>query len=187
MMGIEASSVAITNASFEEPASKQQCWDGGTNAKGTFVDVPGWSSDTMAQDSGIEGPNAWPGTTDGVMAGYLMGTDPSVWNVTSYTIEGGDSFLLKVDSRDNWTADAAKPTLLKISLFALSNGQRVTLAGKTVDLTTTWTTFALGFNADKASVGLKIGVELKDASNATDTNNSWIGIDNVRLVNLAGK
>ncbi len=186
MLGIQAAPVAITNASFEEPAAKQQNWDGGTNSKGTFVDVPGWTSDTMANDSGIEGPNAWPGTTEGVMAGYMMGTDPSVWNQTSYAIEKGDSFVLKVDSRDNWTSDAAKPTTLKLSLFALSNGQRITLASKSVALTAAWTTFSLGFNADQASVGLKIGVELKNASNADDTNNSWIGIDNVRLENLAG-
>jgi hypothetical protein len=176
-------SIPVENSSFEQPASKQQCWDGGTNAKGTFVDVPGWNSDTMANDSGIEGPDAWPGHTNGVMAGYLMGTDPSVWNVTAYKIAAGNEFTLSVDSRDNWSAASAMPAKLQMTLFYKAGDVRTTLATATVELTTTWTTFTLPFRADDvpACEFLPIGIELKNASNATSDNNSWIGIDNVRL------
>jgi hypothetical protein len=173
--------IPVVNASFEEPQTKCQNWDGGTNSKGTFVDVPGWSSDTMADDSGIEGPDAWPGHTDGVMAGYLMGTDPSVFNTTSQIIGDGNKFVLKVDSRDNWTSDPALPAELKMSLYCDIGGLRLTLAEETVELTTTWTTFELDYTADALAAGLPIGIELKNASNATTDNNSWIGIDNVRL------
>jgi hypothetical protein len=171
----------VENASFETPQVKCQNWDGGTNAKGTFEDVPGWSSDTMANDSGIEGPDAWPGHTDGVMAGYLMGTDPSVFNVTSYVIGEGEKFVLSVDSRDNWTSDPALPAKLAITLYAQTAEGRTVLATTTVELTTTWTTFTLECTADAAAAGLPLGIELKNASNATTDNNSWIGIDNVRL------
>ncbi len=187
MLGQQPPAIALTNASFEEPAAKQQTWDGGTNAKGTFVDVPGWSSDTMAQDSGIEGPNAWPGTTDGVMSGYLMGTDPAVWNVTAHAIDANDIFVLYVDARDNWTADAAKPTALQITLFGDASGVRIPLVTSFAPLATTWMTFEMPLRAKDfpTSAGLNIGVELKNASNATETDNSWIGIDNIRLFNVA--
>jgi hypothetical protein len=173
--------IAVENASFEMPQTKCQLWDGGTNSKGTFEDVPGWSSDTMADDSGIEGPDAWPGHTDGVMAGYMMGTDPSVWNTTSYIIGEGEKFTLSVDARDNWTSDPALPAKLAMTLYCDIGGVRLPLAATTVELTTTWTTFTLKMTADALAAGLPIGIELKNASNATTDNNSWIGIDNVHL------
>src|SRR4030042_292822 len=117
--------VAVENASFEDPQAKCQNWDGGTNSKGTFVDVPGWSSDTMADDSGVEGPDAWPGHTDGVMTGYMMGTDPSVWNVTGHIIAKCEKFVLSVDARDNWTSDPALPATLQLTLFAQTEAGRV--------------------------------------------------------------
>jgi hypothetical protein len=184
MLGIQASAVAVTNASFELPGTtKQNCWDGGTNAKGTFVDVPGWSSDTMAQDSGVE----QGGPTDGLWTGFIMGTDASVWNLTAYTIEAGDAFVLYVDAKDNWTS--TPPAILQVSLFSLSAGQRVTLAAKAATLTSSWSTVVLPFNASEiaACVGHKIGIEIKNASNATTNSNSWLGLDNVRLANLAGR
>jgi hypothetical protein len=174
--------VAVENFSFETPQVKCQNWDGGTNSKGTFEDVPGWSSDTMAEDSGIEGPDAWPGHTDGVMAGYMMGTDPSAWNTTSYIIGEGEKFTLSVDARDNWTSDPALPAKLAMTLYALSaDGVRMPIGSATVELTTEWATFTLECTADAVAAGLPIGIELKNASNATTDNNSWIGIDNVRL------
>ena len=177
-------SIPVENFSFELPGTgKTNCWDGETNAKGTFVDVPGWESDTTAEDSGVEGPDAWPGNTHGVWAAFMMGTDPSVWNVTSYNIVEGNKFILSVDARDNWTANAALPAKLQMTLFYKVGNVRIPLATTAVELTTTWTTFALaaGTDADLGCVDWPIGIELKNASNATATDNSWIGIDNVRL------
>ena len=178
-------SIPVENFSFELPGTgKTNCWDGETNAKGTFVDVPGWESDTTAEDSGVEGPDAWPGNTHGVWAAFMMGTDPSVWNVTSYNIVEGNKFILSVDARDNWTANAALPAKLQMTLFYKAGDVRTPLATTAVDLTTTWATFTLEARAaaDPACVGLPIGIELKNASNATATDNSWIGMDNVRLL-----
>ena len=39
----------------------------------------------------------------------MMGTDPSVYNQLAYEIQAGDVLTLKVDARNNWTADAALP------------------------------------------------------------------------------
>jgi hypothetical protein len=185
MMGIESADIPIVNFSFEDPNSKQNAWDGGTNEKGTFVDVPGWNSDTIATDSGIEGPDAWPGHTDGVMTGFLRGTDPSAWNLTDYVIKASDDFILFVDARDNWTETASMPAKLQMTLYCLVGGVRTPLATTTAELTTTWNTCSLAFTANTvpAAVGSNIGIEL---TNATASANSWIGMDNVHLINLAG-
>jgi hypothetical protein len=187
--------IPVENFSFELPGTgKQKCWDGenlntetADDPNDYFTDVPGWSSDTPASDSGVEGPDAWPGHTEGVWAAFMMGTDPSTYNLTDYVIQCGDDLVLYVDSRDNWTADAAKPTQLQITLYYEAGG-RVPAATATVELTETWTTFSVELKADDvpACVGNKVGIELKNASNATTDNNSWIGLDNVILINMRG-
>jgi len=117
------------------------------------------------------------------MAGYLMGTDPSVWNTTAYLIADGDDLELSVDARDNWSAAPAMPAKLAMTLYCDVFGTRLPLATTTVELTTTWTTFTMNLAAADiaAAIGMPIGIELKNASAATESDNSWIGIDNVRL------
>jgi len=179
----------VENFSFELPGTgKQKCWDGenlnsetGDDPNDYFEDVPGWSNDTAAADSGVEGPDAWPGNTEGVWAGYMMGTDPSIYNLLNYDIKAGDNYVLSVDVRDNWTSDAALPAQLQMTLYYEADGVRVPVATQAVELTTEWATFALPFSADDIpeSIGNMLGIELKNASNATADNNSWIGMDNV--------
>ncbi len=193
MLGIQPVEISIENYSFEDPNSKQKCWNGENLNTETpddpndyFTDVPGWSSDTAATDSGIEGPDAWPGRTDGVMTGFLRGTDPSAWNLTDFVIKASDDFILFVDARDNWTESASMPAKLQMTLYYLVDGVRTPLATTTVELTTTWNTYSLAFAANSvlAAVGSEIGIEL---TNATATNNSWIGMDNVHLFDLSGE
>ena len=51
----------VGNYSFEDPGDgKHNNWE----------EVPFWSSDRVASDSGVE--SDWPGSTEGVYAGYLM-------------------------------------------------------------------------------------------------------------------
>jgi hypothetical protein len=169
--------VEIVNPSFELPGTtKQNAWDGGTNAKGTFEDVPGWSSDTMANDSGVESDSRYP-ATDGVWTGFLMAGDPSVWNLTSHLIADGDDFVLSVDARDNYTA--TPPALLTMSLYCGIAGTRLAMATTTVEVTGEMATYTLSLPADVvgAAAGLPIGIELKNSS----AGSSWIGIDNVHL------
>jgi len=86
--------VFVGNASFEEPADgKHNMWDAGTNGKGTFTDVPYWTSDTDAADSGVE---AYGTPVDGTYRGFLMSTDPAVWQITSEPIAPGVVYTLSV-------------------------------------------------------------------------------------------
>jgi hypothetical protein len=175
--------VAVPNFSFEQPADgKHNCWDAATNAKGTFTDVPGWCSDSIAADSGVEGPDAWPGTTEGHWAGFMMNSpDPAVWNVLGYAINADDQYVLSVDSRDNWSANT--PAKLQMSLKYITagdGGARIMIASQVVDLTTTWTTFKLVVSAvPTEAVGRLLVVELQNVS--PTASDSWIGIDNVQI------
>ncbi len=181
----------VENFSFELPGTgKQKCWDGenlnsetGDDPNDYFTDVPGWSNDSAAADSGVEGPDAWPGNTEGVWAGYMMGTDPSTYNLLNYDIKAGDNYVLSVDARDNWTSDAALPAQLQMTLYYEADGVRVPVATQTVELITEWATFVLPFSANDVpeSIGSMLGIEINNASNATADNNSWIGMDNVRV------
>jgi hypothetical protein len=167
----QAAPIAVENYSFELPAAgKIKGWNAEVGA-----DIPGWASDGQAIDSGVE--SDWPGSTEGVYSGYLMGGDPSVWNLTGYVVAAGDVFTLQVDSRNNWSA--ATPAQLELSLYYDVAGVRNQAASVIVDLTDSWAGYSLTFTADDlaASIGNPIGIELKNAASSS----SWIGIDNVRL------
>jgi hypothetical protein len=165
--------VTLVNPSFELPGTdKQNCWDGGTNAKGTFVDVPGWSSDTMAADSGVE--TGW-NATDGEWTGFIKGNDPSVWQLTDYVIGAYDVLMLQIDAANNWAA-----TTLRLTIYYDDAGARVPAASVDVELTDSMATYSMTFVAADApdSIGKLLGIEL---DNVTEEGESWIGIDNVRL------
>jgi hypothetical protein len=166
MAGV-AQAYTVENFSFELPGdAKHTNWEL----------VPGWSSDTVAADSGVE--SDWPGCTEGEWSGYLMDSDPSVWQLTDVTIGAGETYLLLVDARDNWSAST--PAKLDISLYYDDGGARTTAASTTVDLPTSWDTYSLTFAADDvpASIGNLLGIELDNVTGG----GSWVGIDNIRLV-----
>ena len=165
--------VSVPNHSFELPGtSRQQCWDG---EKPGSTDIPGWSSDVVAIDSGVE---CEPGSTNGNWVAFLMGNkqnngDPSIWNLLPYVIQTGDQFVLTVDARNNY--DAA---VLKMSFYYQDDdGKRITVATKTAELTGSFKTYFLRFAADNApeSVGHELGIELDNPSTG------WLGIDNVQI------
>jgi len=166
--------IRVANASFELPGTvKQNTWDGGTNAKGTFEDVPGWSSDAMATDSGVE--TGWS-ATDGEWTGFLKGADASIWQLTDYVLAADDVLTLSLDARITWAA-----TQLTISLYVLDDaGARVPVATEDVALTDDMQTATLTLSAADApdAVGKQIGIEINNTSDETE---SWAGIDNVQL------
>ena len=181
---IKPAEIAVANYSFELPGTaKIKGWNAEGVSGTPAEDIPGWSSDAAATDSGVE--SDWPGHTDGVWTGFLRGTDSSIWNLLDYYITPGDDFVLYVDSRDNWTEAASMPAKLQMTLYYEADGQRVAAATGTAELTTTWNTFSLALTANSVpdSIGHKLGVEL---INATPTANSWIGLDNVHVLNLSG-
>jgi len=157
----------IENPSFEQP---------GTGDLTDWIDVPGWSSDTTASNSGIQ--SGLPGVTDGIWAGYLYNCDPSVYNLTEHIIQLDEEFILQVDAQNNSTDNT--PALLEISLFIDSYGDRITVLSKTVEVSDTWNTYTLDFYSNTfPDVYNKIGIEL---ANVTASGESWINIDNIQFV-----
>jgi hypothetical protein len=137
------------------------------------VDIPGRSCDSEVADSGVEtGFDA----TDGEWTAFLMGGDPSVWQLTGHVIGADDVIELTVDSKDNWQA-----TTLQLSLYYDDNGARVTVASSDVTLTDEMQKFSLVFSAADMleAVGKQLGVEF---NNVNEASNSWLAVDNVRLV-----
>lgn len=165
-LSLSAHAYIVENFSFELPGDvKHNNWE----------DVPGWSSDTVASDSGVE--SDWPGSTDGVWAGYIMAADPSVWQLTDTVIQAGQAYLLIVDAQNNWSEGTAE---LMISLYYDDGGTRMGASSVLVNPGSPWETFQLWFMADDmpAAIGSQIGIEIDNVSAGA----SWMGLDNIRLV-----
>jgi len=157
----------IENPSFELP---------GEGDLTNWSDVPGWNSDTIASDSGVQ--SGLPGATEGSWSGYLYNRDPSVYNLTDHIIQLDEEFILQIDAR-NISTDIP-PALLEISLFLDVYGDRITVASETVEVSDTWSTYSVDFYANAfPAVYNKIGIEL---ANVTPSGESWIGIDNIQFV-----
>lgn len=186
-MAIVAQAIPITveNFSFEEPGTfKCECWDGERVNKfypsENYPDVPGWSSDTEANDSGVE-----PGGRYGIWAGFIMSfngqgvADPAVWQLTGHTVDAGESFTLKIDLQNNWTAPGVTPEL-QLRLYYDDAGVRMPAATVVVNPSKlVWSEFSVSLAADDVpgSIGNKLGIEIDNVS----ADRSWMGLDNVRL------
>jgi hypothetical protein len=171
--------VPAENLSFELPGTEKiKGWNGEGVAGTPAVDVPGWSSDSEVADSGVE---TGYGATDGEWTAFLMGADPSVWQLTDYVIDAEDVFELQVDARNTWQG-----TTLRIILFYDEEGIRIPVAFADVTVADAMQTFSLVFDAKEApdAVGRRIGIEF---DNVTAEGESWIGLDNVRLTDLEGR
>ncbi len=171
--------VEVPNYSFEQPDSgKIEGWNGpGSCPKiaDSQADIPGWASDSIVTDSGIE-RNSQGG--DGQYSAFLAWDDDSIWNTTNYSIQAGDVISLRVNGRASWIA-----TQLHIELYYANSGKRITLASaeEPLDPTgVTWAEYSISFKASDfpASVGKQVGVLLKNTSTVT---NSWAAADFVRL------
>lgn len=119
--------------------------------------------------------------TDGTWTAFLMGADPSVWQLTDYVIGAEDVFELQVDARNTWQG-----TTLRIILFYDEEGIRFPVAFADVAVADEMQTFSLVFDARETpdAVGKRIGVEF---DNVTANGESWIGLDNVCLTDLEGR
>jgi len=164
--------IAVENFSFELPGTEKiKGWNGEGVAGTPAVDIPGWNSDTEVVDSGVEtGYSA----TDGDWTAFLMSGDPSVWQLTGYTIADGDVLELKVDARITWAA-----TAMQMTLYYDDNDTRVPAATDEVTLTEEMQEYTLSLSAADVpeSVGKQLGIEFSNAS----TGDTWIGLDNIRL------
>ncbi len=155
--------ITVENFSFEQPGTvRQQNWE----------NVPGWNSDSLASDSGVE--TGW-GATDGIWSGFLTGSDPSVWQLTGHSIIDGEVFELKVDAKNNQGTST-----LQMDIYYDDGGFPVYVASNQVTLADTMNEYTLLFVAMgfPASIGHKIGVEF---DNITLGTYNRLGLDNVRL------
>jgi hypothetical protein len=174
-VAVVRSGLVVDNFSFEQHgrADSKAPPDGHPRLKG-FDRVPGWSTDRLPSDSGVE-MAAQP--TDGQWSAYLKGGDPSVWQLTAHAIEETEVFQLDVDTRVTKGAVRGEDNL-RMTLYYDDNGARVRVA--TASLPVPYlqpVTCTLVFKAADVpkSVGHKIGMEF---ANAKD---NWISLDNVRL------
>jgi hypothetical protein len=175
--------IAVNNFSFELPGTvKIKGWDGAGAAGSATENIPGWSSASAAIDSGVESDPGYP-ATDGAWTAFLMGADPSVFNLTDHVIAAGEVFELQVDARDTWTSNSGLADLTLMLYYDVA-GVRTTVASTTItDLANGVSTLCfLTFSANDvpASIGNKIGIELDNVDAAVG--GSWLGLDNVRLV-----
>jgi spore coat protein CotH len=171
------SNISLVNPSFEEPGiAKIKGWDGqctDPSWTGLLYDIPGWSSDAPALDSGVE--TGYP--SDGLWAAFLMGRDTSMYQITDHLIDTRDNIELTIDARNFWQAP-----LLKIELFYLDNTSKVTLVSREFSISDVMTAYSISFGASvfPASIGHKFGILF---DNISPVSSSWIALDNVKLVN----
>src|SRR5690606_22118974 len=87
--------VAVENADFQLPANgKQSNWE----------NVPGWNTDTVAADSGVEeGDAGW--------FAFKMSSDPSVYNLTDHVIAANQQFKINVEASESWNTSQIIITL----------------------------------------------------------------------------
>jgi hypothetical protein len=169
--------ISLVNPSFEEPGTQKiKGWDGQCSDPswtGLRYDIPAWSSDAPAYDSGVE--TGYP--SDGLWAAFLMGRDTSVYQITDHTIEGNDKIELTADAKN-----VSQATLLRVALFYFNGTSKTTITSKDFPVTTTYIPYSVSFDASTfpASIGHKVGVSFDNVSAASS---SWIGLDNIKLVN----
>ena len=152
----------IENSGFESPGMELTSWE----------DVPGWNSDTPAENSGIQSDS----TDEGSFSGYLYNGDPSVFNLTDHITELDNMYILEIDAQ----SQSGTPALLEISFFLDVYGDRVKIVTDVVEVSDSWKTYSIDYFANTyPAVYNKIGIEL---ANVTPDGDSWINIDNARFV-----
>ena len=174
----KTSEINIINQSFELPGmGKIKGWDGkcaDPNWTGLVYDIPGWSSDSLSFDSGEE---TGQGASDGIWSAFLFGKDAPVYQTTDYSIQTNDKIALTVSAKNNGGAD-----LFKMTLFYL-NGSfvKIPIVSNTFNISGVMEDYSISFSSSgfSSSVGRKLGIML---SNVSSISQSWIGVDNVRLV-----
>ena len=171
---VSGTAVYVENYSFEVPTvtgsspAKIVGWD--NEGKD---DIPGWSSDGIAADSGIEDNDT---ATHGVQNGFLMGSDPPVWQVTGATLVEGMTYTLTVDAYS--TAGA---TQCRLSMFYLDGITKIELTGENYNITDRLflnpVAAKLRFTAPfgEACIGKNLGIMVDNNAGG------WSGLDNVRL------
>jgi len=177
---IYAQKITVINPSFELPDSgKVKGFDGLCSDPSwtVLVDIPGWSvdsPDSTQWDSGVEEDAS---ATDGTYRGFLMGGDSAIFQTVNRRVLDGDNIVLTIDAINVWAAPS-----FKMQLYYLDeNSERVPIITEVKTLTSAMEPNSISFRASEhqEAMGYQIGILLDNVSDSA----SWIGIDNVRLIN----
>jgi hypothetical protein len=167
-----AQAVMIENSGFNQPGTEKiKGWNGEGVAGTPAVDIPGWVSDAVVGDSGVELDSA-DASGDG-WRGWLMAGDPAVYQITSEAIMEGTTYTLSVALKNTWGGERGT-----ISLIA---GDASTVLDSFVQENLSmdfWTYATLSYTATAADAGKLIGVKVLGDTDGY----GWIGVDDVTLV-----
>jgi PKD repeat protein len=192
MLPSEAPPAALLiNGSFELPGTdKMDGFNGDLPSYGAYGDyegnpipagpetnVPGWTTDDVTKDCGIELGVDHEGSTDGDWIAYLRSNSPVLWQLTEYVIEADDVIVFSVDSVNHYDGDTQRMTV-----YYDNEGTRVAIASVDNPVTDDWQTFTLttDVSAVPEAVGKQLGVELS-VSGTPGPWGSWIMFDNAVL------
>jgi PKD repeat protein len=154
-------SITIENADFSLPADgKQSNWE----------NVPGWNSESIANDSGIDNQEE-----NGNWFAYRMSSDPVVYQLTDHTIVSGEEFKVNIEAWNTWNSSQFIVSLY----YDDGNGTRNVLATEAFDITDERTVLELTAMATAESVGANLGIMFENVS--TDGGDGWSGFDNIAL------
>jgi hypothetical protein len=174
---VRAFDLPLENPGFELPGDgKIKGWDLEdaayyTNADGDNLgpaEVPGWESDGIIEDSGVE--SAWLSPTGELWRGFLYNQDGSVYNFCDFTITPHREYTLYFEATG----------LIKASLIYGTASSRHEIVSETFS-PDDWDSFSLSFFSDDypAAIGGTIGVEFQNVTDNTEE--TWTGIDNIRI------
>ncbi|RKD90908.1 PKD domain-containing protein [Mangrovibacterium diazotrophicum] len=156
--------IAIENGDFQLP---------GTGKIPNWETVPGWSSDTQVNDSGVDGPDG-----NGNFWGYLWNKEPEVYQLTNHVIAEGEEYKITLDAWDAWSGGDN----FTVTLY-YNNGDGIRQVIETHTFETLGTGLEFVTMATSASVGGRLGIQLKANAigNLGWLNNGWTAFDNVKL------
>ena len=171
--------ITLENPSFEDHGSftKVKGWDGAcADAAWTdLFDIPGWSSDEPALDSGVEPSDTSRTVANDASWAFLMNGDPGVWQLTDHTIVAGDVFTLMFETGSTWQA-----TSVAAYLYFDDNGSREWIDSLIADGLADGvhfkdTSFTVTIEEGSPAIGNYLGIEF--INNSAD----WAGLENIRL------
>jgi len=173
---VQAGSIPLTNAGFEQPATGK--------ITGFDTGVPGWSDVGTNADSGVEGSPPWWGVHSGDYAAffesYQGGLNLGAYQMTGYKIRTGDIFKVGFWATNIWDGSS-----LTVTLFGGNVGTPADELGSYTATVGTgsgggggvYNYFEVEVPATSGSVGKELGIKFVNPG----TTENWVGLDDVTL------
>ena len=148
-------------------------------------EVPGWDSNAedWSSDTGVRSGDSSDG--DNWNLGERI-TDGPLWNTTQTRMVEGNNYTFLADVQGRWSCDG-----IEMSVIAGEDPNHIASGDPNVSLATVahviggngvwYTDLFVSYTATAADAGKYIGLKFEGTS-TSNVNNSWIRLDNVRLV-----